>query len=49
MDACAKTKRKKRTAKIEIRYKEVELKRTSATSKGVASSIKLYLVEAKEA
>lgn len=49
VDACAKTKRKKRTAKIEIRYKEVELKRTSATSKGVASSIKLYLIEAKEA
>ncbi|TVZ25797.1 DDE family transposase [Gillisia sp. Hel_I_86] len=49
VDACAKTRRKKRIAKIEIRYKEVELKRTRAASKAVAPSIKLYLVEAKEA
>lgn len=45
----AKAKRKKRNADIEIRYKEVELCKTSAAGKGVAPSVKLYLIEAKEA
>lgn len=44
----AKKGRKKRNATIEIRYKEVELRKTDATSKGVAPSVNLYLIEAKE-
>ena len=40
--------RKKRHATIEIRYKEVEINKTDATSKGVAATTKLYLIEAKE-
>ena len=40
--------KKKRTAEIEIRYKQVELKKTAGTSKGVAATTKLYLIEAKE-
>lgn len=44
----AKQRRKKRTARIEVRYKEVELKKTDSTSKGVAPSVKLWLIEAKE-
>jgi hypothetical protein len=48
VDACANKNTKKRTAKIEIRYKEVELNKTEATSKGVAPRIKLHLIEAKE-
>jgi len=43
-----KQNRKKRTAKIEIRYKEIEICKTDAASKDVASSIKLTLIEAKE-
>lgn len=43
-----KGKRKKRTAVIEIRYKQVELKKTDGTSKGVAATTTLYLIEAKE-
>jgi hypothetical protein len=45
----ASAKRKKRTAAIEIRYKEVELCKTAAAGKGVAASVRLYLIEAKEA
>lgn len=44
----AKGKRPKRKAKIEIRFKEVEICKTDSTSKGVAKSTKLYLIEAKE-
>ena len=40
--------RKKRTARIEIRYTEVEIMKTDASSKGVAPSVKLWLIEAKE-
>lgn len=44
----AKGNRKKRTAKMEMRYKEVELTKTRTSSKDLASSIKLNLIEAKE-
>jgi len=43
-----KQSRKKRKATIEIRYKEVEINKTDGTSKGVAASTRLYLIEAKE-
>ena len=43
-----KQKRKKRTAQIEIRYKEIEIHKTDGASKGVAKYIKLTLIEAKE-
>ena len=43
-----KQSRKKRKAVIEIRYKEVEINKTDGTSKGVAATTKLYLIEAKE-
>ena len=43
-----KAGRKKRKAAIEVRYREVEINKTDGTSKGVAASTKLYLVEAKE-
>jgi hypothetical protein len=44
----AREKRKKRNAAIEIRFKEIEIHKTDVTSKGVASSVNLYLIEAKE-
>ena len=44
----AKKGRKKRKALIEVRYKQVELHKTSGTSKGVAKTTKLYLIEARE-
>ena len=44
----AKKNRKKRIAKIEVRYKEVEIRKTDSASKGLAPSIKLNLIEAKE-
>lgn len=44
----AKGKRPKRTARMEIRYKEVEMVRTAATTKGVSPSTRVYLIEAKE-
>lgn len=44
----AKQTRKKRKAKIEIRYKEVGINKTDSASKGVAATIKLHLIEAKE-
>jgi hypothetical protein len=40
--------RKKRTARLEIRYREVEIQKTKTTSKGVATSVRLYLIEAME-
>jgi hypothetical protein len=48
VDACSKKKRAKRIAKLEIRYKQIEIAKTDSTSKGVASTTKLYLIEAKE-
>jgi hypothetical protein len=48
IDACAQKKRSKRTAKLDIRYKQVEISKTDNTSKGVAKTTKLYLVEVKE-
>ena len=44
----AKKSRQKRTARIEIRYKEVELIKTDYASKEVAPSVKLWLIEAQE-
>lgn len=43
-----KGKRKKRTAQIEIRYKEIEICKTDAASKDAVPSVKLTLIEAKE-
>jgi hypothetical protein len=44
----AKKNRKKRVAQIEIRYKEIEIRKTDAASKGAAATVKLNLIEAKE-
>jgi hypothetical protein len=44
----AKGGRKKRTASIAIRYKEVEILKTRGTSEGVAPTIALWLIEATE-
>lgn len=44
----AKKNRKKRVAQIEIRYKEIEIKKTDAASKDAVPSVKLNLIEAKE-
>lgn len=44
----AKATRPKRTAAIEVRYKEVEMIRPHHKNKEINSSVKLYLVEAKE-
>lgn len=43
-----KGNRKKRTAVIEVRYKQVVLPKTAGTNKGVAATTTLYLIEAKE-
>lgn len=43
-----KQSRKKRKAVIEVRYKQVEIKKTDGASKGVAATTRLYLIEAKE-
>lgn len=48
VESCLKTKRKKRTAKLEVRYKEVELKRPQRCNASIQKTIKLFLVEAKE-
>lgn len=45
----AKKGRKKRTAQIEIRYKEVEICKTDAASKAAPPRLRLTLIEAKEA
>lgn len=39
---------KKRTAQMEVRFTEVELKNPSRTAKDIAPTVKLYCVEAKE-
>lgn len=44
----AKKGRQKRTAQIEIRFKEVEITKTVSAGKGVVGSVKLWLIEAKE-
>ena len=43
-----KKERKSRTAQIEIRYKPIEILKTSSSSKDAPKSIPLYLIEAKE-
>lgn len=40
---------RKRTAQMEVRFTEVEIKNPSRTAKDVAPTVKLYYVEAKEA
>src|SRR5699024_5309266 len=44
----AKAGRPRRTARIQVRYKRVEITKTAGSSKGVAARVPLYLVEAKE-
>lgn len=44
----AKETRAQRTAQIQVRYKRVEIKKTDGTSKGVAATVPLYVIEAKE-
>ena len=44
----AKNGRQKRTAQIEIRFKEVEIPKTAHASKAVVSCVKLWLIEAQE-
>jgi hypothetical protein len=39
---------KKRTATLEVRFTEVEIKNSSRTAKDIARTVKLYCVEAKE-
>lgn len=48
IESCSKTKRKKRTARLEIRYKEVELKRSRWSSTDIAKTKRLFLIEVKE-
>ena len=40
--------RQKRTAHLEVRFTEVEIKNSSRTAKDIAPTVKLYCVEAKE-
>jgi len=44
----AKKGRQKRTAQIEIRFKEIEITKTDRASKGVVPFVKLWLIEALE-
>jgi hypothetical protein len=48
LPVAAKGKRKKRTAKIEVRYRDIEIKSTKGTSKGLPTTVPLFMVEAKE-
>lgn len=48
IEVAAKNGRQKRTAQIEIRYKQVEICKTDNSSAGLARSVKLWLVQAKE-
>jgi hypothetical protein len=48
VEACANKKRPKRTAKLEIKYKQIELCKTDGASKAVPPTTMLYLIEAKE-
>lgn len=45
----AKGTRKQRNATIEVRHRPVTITKTDASSKGIAPTVNLYLVEAKEA
>jgi hypothetical protein len=38
----------KRTAKVEVRFTEIELKNSSRTAKDIASTVKVFCVEARE-
>jgi len=48
VDSARRTGRVARNALMEIKFKEVEIKRPDTASKSVAKSFKLYVVEAKE-
>jgi Transposase DNA-binding len=48
VDACKKTKRSKRIATMEVRYKPITIKKTKTASKAVVNEVDLYLIEAKE-
>jgi hypothetical protein len=48
VEGSSKPGRKKRTAQLEVRFKQVEINRTDSASKETAPSTKLYLIEAKE-
>ena len=48
LQVAAKKNRKKRTATIEIRFKEVGIRKTDAASKNAPATLKLNLIEAKE-
>ena len=48
IDGDKRKKRSKRTAQLEVRFTEVEIKNSSRTAKGIADTVKLYCVEAKE-
>ena len=43
-----KTNRKARKAIMELKYKQVEIKRPTKASKDIPKTLKLYVVEAKE-
>lgn len=48
IDGDKRKKRGKRTANLEVRFTEVEIKNSSRTAKHIAPTVKLYCVEAKE-
>ena len=48
IDGDARKGQQKRTAQLEVRFTEVEIKNNSRTAKDAASRVKLYCVEAKE-
>lgn len=48
IDVDAKNGRPKRTAQIEIRFKQVEISKTPGSSAGIAPSVKLWLIQARE-
>lgn len=48
IDACPKKKRPKRTAELEIRYKQIEIIKTDTSSKESPGRTQLYIIEAKE-
>jgi len=48
IDGDKRKKRQKRTAQLEVRFTEVEIKNSSRTAKDIAPTVKLYCVEAKE-
>jgi len=48
IEVAAKNGRQKRTAQIEIRYKQVEINKTDNSSAGIARTVKLWLIQAKE-